>query len=149
MRIWHLFSALLPLSPARLSSTATLSPRAAQSRATARPMPSAPPVTTIVRAVFDCGVIRRAPQGLFLDFESRDGQNPARVPTAHPPSSTLRRCTCNTFLFIARRFLLSISERQQDRLLHARKQMPKSARRRRQRGPKKWLILRLPLKLSA
>jgi len=65
MRIWHLFSALLPLSPARLSSTATLSPRAAQSRATARPMPSAPPVTTIVRAVFDCGVIRRAPQGLF------------------------------------------------------------------------------------
>src|SRR5215469_1748396 len=34
-----------------LSSTATLSPRAAQSRATARPIPSAPPVTTIVRTL--------------------------------------------------------------------------------------------------
>src|SRR5262249_25505835 len=86
----------------------------------------------------------------FLDFESRDGQNPACVPmAAHPPSSTVRRCTRNTFLFLARRFLLSISERQQDWLLHARKQMPKSARRRRQRGSKKWFILRLPLELSA
>ena len=42
---------------------------------------------------------------------------------------TVRRCTCNTFFLLARRFLLSISERPQDRLLHARKQMPNSARK--------------------
>ena len=86
----------------------------------------------------------------FLDFESRDGENPASVPmAAHPPSSTVRRCTCNTFLFLARRFLLSISERQQDRLLHAHKQMPRVREDVASEVQKKWLILRLPLELSA
>src|SRR4030095_6857881 len=40
-----------------LSSTAILSPRAAQSRTSARPMPSAPPVTTIVRPSLESGDI--------------------------------------------------------------------------------------------
>jgi hypothetical protein len=102
-------------------------------------------------------LIERAFPGLlkdcFLDFESRDGQNPARVPmAAHPSCSivmTVRRCTCNTFLLLARRFLLSISERPQIGCCTLVSRCPTVRERRRQRGSQKWLILRLPLELSA
>src|SRR6516164_3416280 len=154
MRIWHLFSALLPLSPSLRRHVCRAQPRYLPvPRRAGRQVDRGRPLHRSRRS---CALplIARSFGGFlkdcFLDFESRDGHNPARVPmAAHPPSATVRRCTCNTFLFLARRFLLSISERPQDRLLDARKQMPKSARRRRQRGSKKWLILRLPLELSA